>query len=241
VIKVSDDGRGLDRKKIVSRAIERGIITSNQADRLNEAESLQLIFAPGLSTADEITEISGRGVGLDVVKAALDDLKGSVDLGSVPGKGTTFRLLVPLTLASIQALLFRVQGRLYAVPLASVIEITRITDGQIHRVDGHEVFRLRDQVLTLVRLDGLGPRAVQESAKRIFVVVINAGTRRFGLVVDSLMGEEELVIKALEDRLVTSPLVSGASILGDGTVVLILNVPAVVSHVMRMPLLGAIA
>jgi two-component system, chemotaxis family, sensor kinase CheA len=241
VIKVSDDGRGLDRKKIVSRAIQRGIITSAQAERLNEAESLQLIFEPGLSTADEITEISGRGVGLDVVKAALEDLKGSVDLDSVPGKGTTFRLLVPLTLASIQALLFRVQGRLYAVPLASVIEITRITDGQIHRVDGHEVFRLRDQVLTLVRLDSLGPRAVQETAKRIFVVVINAGTRRFGLVVDSLMGEEELVIKALEDRLVTSPLVSGASILGDGTVVLILNVPAVVSHLMRMPLLGAIA
>lgn len=241
VIKVSDDGRGLDRKKIVSRAIQRGIITLEQAERLNEAESLQLIFAPGLSTADEITEISGRGVGLDVVKAALESLKGSVDLDSVPGKGTTFRLLVPLTLASIQALLFRVQGRLYAVPLASVIEITRITDGQIHRVDGHEVFRLRDQVLTLVRLDSLGPRAVQESAKRIFVVVINAGTRRFGLVVDSLMGEEELVIKALEDRLVTSPLVSGASILGDGTVVLILNVPAVVSHLMRMPLLGAIA
>ncbi len=241
VIKVSDDGRGLDRKKIVSRAIQRGIITAGQAERLNEAESLQLIFEPGLSTADEITEISGRGVGLDVVKAALEDLKGSVDLDSVPGKGTTFRLLVPLTLASIQALLFRVQGRLYAVPLASVIEITRITDGQIHRVDGHEVFRLRDQVLTLVRLDSLGPRAVQETAKRIFVVVINAGTRRFGLVVDSLMGEEELVIKALEDRLVTSPLVSGASILGDGTVVLILNVPAVVSHLMRMPLLGAIA
>ena len=241
VIKVSDDGRGLDRKKIVSRAIERRIITADQAERLNESESLQLIFAPGLSTADEITEISGRGVGLDVVKAALDDLKGSVDLHSVPGQGTTFRLLVPLTLASIQALLFRSQGRLYAVPLASVIEITRITDSQIHRVDGHEVFRLRDQVLTLVRLDSLGPRAVQESAKRIFVVVISAGSRRFGLIVDSLMGEEELVIKALEDRLVTSPLVSGASILGDGTVVLILNVPAVVSHLMKMPLLGATA
>ena len=137
---------------------------------------------------------------------------------------------MPLTLASIQALLFRVHGRLYAVPLASVIEITRITDEEIHRVDGHEVFRLRDQVLTLVRLDSLGPRAVKEAAKRIFVIVIGAGTRRFGLAVDSLMGEEELVIKALEDRLVTSPLVSGASILGDGTVVLILNVPAVVSH-----------
>jgi two-component system chemotaxis sensor kinase CheA len=241
VIEVSDDGRGLDREKIVRRAIERQILTTEEAARLNESETLQLIFAPGLSTADEITEISGRGVGLDVVKSALENLKGSVELESEPGKGTTFRLLVPLTLASIQALLFRVNGRLYAVPLASVVEITRVTREEIHRVDDHEVFQLRQQVLTLVRLDRLGPHAVSEPAKRVFVVIIGAGSRRFGLVVDSLMGEEELVIKALEDKLVNSPLVSGASILGDGTVVLILNVPAVVSYLSRIPAVGATA
>ena len=168
-------------------------------------------------------------------------LKGSVEIESEPGKGTTFRLLVPLTLASIQALLFRVHGRLYAVPLASVVEITRITDDEIHRVDDHEVFQLRQQVLTLVRLDRLGPQAGTDRAKRVFVIVIGSGGRRFGLAVDSLMGEEELVIKALEDQLVTSPLVSGASILGDGTVVLILNVPAVVSHLSRIPAVGATA
>ena len=200
-----------------------------------------MIFTPGLSTADEVTEISGRGVGLDVVKSALDELKGSIELESEPGRGTTFRLIVPLTLASIQALLFRVDGRLYAVPIASVVEITRIADDEIHRVDEHEVFQLREQVLTLVRLDRLGSQAVTDRAKRVFVIVIGSGGRRFGLAVDSLMGEEELVIKALEDQLVTSPLVSGASILGDGTVVLILNVPAVISHLSRIPAVGATA
>jgi len=241
VIEVSDDGHGLDREKILHRALERKILSAEEAMRLNESETLQLIFAPGLSTADEITEISGRGVGLDVVKSAIENLKGSVELESERGKGTTFRLLVPLTLASIQALLFRVNGRLYAVPLASVVEITRIMSGEIHRVDNHEVFQLRQQVLTLVRLDRLGPQAVNENSKRTFVVVIGAGSRRFGLAVDSLMGEEELVIKALEDKLVNSPLVSGASILGDGTVVLILNVPAVVSFLSRIPAVGATA
>jgi two-component system, chemotaxis family, sensor kinase CheA len=241
VIEVSDDGRGLDREKIVRRAIECGIVSAEEASQLNELEGLQLIFAPGLSTADEVTEISGRGVGLDVVKSALEALKGNVELQSSPGRGTTFRLLVPLTLASIRALLFRVHGRLYAVPLASVAEITRITEQGIHRIDDHEVFQLREQVLTLVRLDRLGPHSVGERAKRLFVIVIGSGGRRFGLAVDSLMGEEELVIKALEDQLVTSPVISGASILGDGTVVLILNVPAVVSHLSRIPAVGATA
>jgi two-component system chemotaxis sensor kinase CheA len=241
VIEVSDDGHGLDREKIVRRAIERGILSAQEANQLNEMESLQLIFAPGLSTADEVTEISGRGVGLDVVKSSLEALKGTVELHSTPGQGTMFRLLVPLTLASIRALLFRVHGRLYAVPLASVAEIARITEQGIHRIDDHEVFQLREQVLTLVRLDRLGPHAVGERAARIFVIVIGTGGRKFGLAVDSLMGEEELVIKALEDQLVTSPIVSGASILGDGTVVLILNVPAVVSHLSRIAPLAATA
>ena len=148
---------------------------------------------------------------------------------------------MPLTLASIQALLFHVSGRLYAVPIASVVEITRISEDEVHRVDDHEVFQLRQQVLTLVRLDRLESSEVTGRSKRVFVVVIGAGSRRFGLAVDSLMGEEELVIKALEDQLVTSPLVSGASILGDGTIVLILNIPAVVSHLARIPAVGAIA
>jgi len=240
VIEISDDGRGLDREKILRSAIDRHLLTQEESQRLNDAEVLQLIFTPGLSTAEQVTEISGRGVGMDVVKSTVEMLKGSIQIESEAGKGSRFRLLVPLTLASIQALLFRVHGRLYAVPLASVVEITRITDDSVHRVDGHEVFRLREQVLTLARLDDLGPRAV-ERARRTFVIVIDAGTRRFGLAVDNLVGEEELVIKALEDELSASPLVSGASILGDGTVVLILNIPAVVSRLARIPAVGAIA
>ena len=241
VIEVSDDGCGIDRDKIIRRAIERGILKSEEVARMNDSEIHHLIFTPGFSTANEVTEISGRGVGLDVVKSALDALKGSIEIESEAGKGTTFRLIVPLTLASIQALLFYVGGRLYAVPIASVVEINRITEDEIHRVDNHEVFQLRQQVLTLVRLDRLESQQPSRRAKRIFVVVIGAGSRRFGLAVDSLMGEEELVIKALEDQLVSSPLVSGASILGDGTVVLILNIPAVVSHLARIPAVGATA
>jgi two-component system chemotaxis sensor kinase CheA len=241
IIEVSDDGRGIDRGRVLDRAIERDILKSEETARLSDSEIYDLIFTPGFSTAKEVTEISGRGVGLDVVKAALEDLKGSVEIESESGKGTTFRLKVPLTLASIQALMFHVGGRLYAVPLASVIEITRITETEIHRVDDHEVFQLRQQVLTLVRLNRLESQRVCEFSKRIFVVVIGSGSRRFGLAVDSLVGEEELVIKALEDKLVSSPLVSGASILGDGTVVLILNISAVISHLARIPAIGAIA
>jgi two-component system chemotaxis sensor kinase CheA len=150
-----------------------------------------------------------------------------------------------LTLASIQTLLFRVGGRLFAVPLSSVVEITRVTDMEIHRVDQREVLRLRDQILTLVRLNQLDRiHAVDESPekkKKNFVIVIGAAERRFGLLVDQMVGEEELVIKALPSDIVASDLVSGASILGDGTVVLILNVPAVLSRLSRATPLGAIA
>jgi two-component system, chemotaxis family, sensor kinase CheA len=241
VIEVSDNGRGIDREKVIRRAIERGLMSATETSRMNEAEINHLIFTPGFSTAENVTEISGRGVGLDVVKSALDNLKGSIEIETEAGKGTTFRLIVPLTLASIQALLFHVAGRLYAVPIASVVEITRINEEEIHRVDDHEVFQLRQQVLTLVRLERLENLQASERTKRVFVVVIGAGSRRFGLAVDKLMGEEELVIKALEDQLVTCPLVSGASILGDGTIVLILNIPAVVSHLARMQPVGATA
>jgi two-component system, chemotaxis family, sensor kinase CheA len=239
VIEVSDDGKGLDRERIVWRALERGIVTSEESQRMSEAEIQQLIFRPGVSTAEEITEISGRGVGLDVVKSVLDNLKGSIEVKSEAGRGTTFRLMVPLTLASIQALLFRVNDRLYAVPISSVIEITRVPDEEIHHIEGKEVFRLRNQILELVRLDELEARGRNERPKRTFVIVIGSGARRFGLAVDRLMGEEELVVKALEDQLVASAMVSGASILGDGTVVLILNVSAVVARFTKMSPLGA--
>lgn len=230
VIEVSDDGRGLDRDRIVASAIERGIVTHEEAKHLTEAEALDLIFEPGLSTADEVTKISGRGVGMDVVRSVLEKMKGSISILSEPGKGTTFRLMVPLTLASIQALLFRVGNKLYGIPLPSVVEITRFTEAEVHRIDNREVLRLRDQILSLVRLDDLFGHTRKSATKREYAIVVSAGNRRFGLVVNGLVGEEELVIKALQDKLVTSELVDGASILGDGTVVLILNVSAVIAQ-----------
>jgi two-component system chemotaxis sensor kinase CheA len=246
VIEVRDDGRGIDLAQMRSQAAEKGIVTADEAARLSDADALNLIFEPGFSTAAEVTAVSGRGVGMDVVRTVLDRLKGTVHVSSTKGSGTTIQLRTPLTLASIQTLLFRVSGRLFAVPLSSVVEITRINDSEIHRVDRREVLRLREQVLTVVRLNRLSAiHAVDAQPdgkkKRNFVIVIGAAEKRFGLIVDSLVGEEELVIKALPSDIISSDLVSGASILGDGTVVLILNVPAVLSRLSRATPLGAIA
>lgn len=238
VIEVSDDGRGIDVQKVLRRAIDAGAISAVDAEKLSNAEAMRLIFLPGLSTADKITETSGRGVGMDVVASAVERLKGTVEIESTPNAGTKFRLMVPLTLASIQALLFRIGGKLYAAPLSNVIEIARVSDSDLHHVDNRVVLRLRDQLLTVISLQTPGPRA---AAKKLFVIVIGAGERRFGLIVDSLVGEEELVIKTLDDPLAASDIVSGASILGDGTVVLILNIVAVANQIGRAPALGAIA
>ena len=229
VIEVSDDGAGIDREKIVAKAIAKDLISREEAARINDSEALQLIFLPGFSTAEEVTSVSGRGVGMDVVKTVLERLKGSVSMESRVGEGTRFFLKVPLTLAIIKALMFRVAEKLYAVPLSSVVEIIRAQDSEVHLVDRREVVRLREEVLPLVRLKALID-GDQSRNKKMFVVVVQQGDRKHGLVVDRLVGEEELVIKALDDHLVATDLVSGASILGDGTVVLILNLHAVVTR-----------
>ncbi|HKR94342.1 MAG TPA: chemotaxis protein CheA, partial [Candidatus Angelobacter sp.] len=221
VIEVTDDGRGINRDKITAKAIERGLLKASDAALLGEADINDLIFHPGLSTAEQVTAISGRGVGMDVVKTVLEKLKGTVSIKTTPGKGTTFYLKVPLTLAIINALLFRVGDRLYAVPLAAVVEITRTNQSALHRVDNHDVMQLRNEGLPLLHLSKLANQSAE--TQKMFVVVISANERKFGLVVDQLVGEEELVIKAMDDHLVATDLVSGASILGDGTVVLILN------------------
>jgi two-component system chemotaxis sensor kinase CheA len=245
VIEVRDDGRGIDPAKLRLQGVRSGLVKAEDADRLTEQDALNLIFEPGFSTASEVTEVSGRGVGMDVVRTVLDRLKGTVHVSSSKGAGTTMLLRVPLTLASIQTLLFRVGGRLFAVPLSAVVEITRISDAEIQRVDQREVLRLRDQILTLVRLNGISRihsvEAPGPKKKKSFVIVIGIAEKRFGLLVDTMVGEEELVIKALPGEIVSSDLVSGASILGDGTVVLILNVPAILSRLSRSIPLGAIA
>src|SRR5579862_7164018 len=230
IVEVTDDGRGIDAQKIRSKAIELGLTTPEEASRLTEAETLDFIFRPGFSTAEHVTEVSGRGVGMDVVQSVLHRLKASVSVETRPGQGTTFRLKLPLTLAIIKALLFWVEQRLYAIPLNAVLEIARTFETEVHQVDNYEVLQLRNQVLPLLRLG----RPVGEDRKsKLFVLVITVGERKYGLIVDALEGEEELVIKALDDSTFHTDLVSGASILGDGRVVLILNLPAVVEHVAR--------
>jgi two-component system, chemotaxis family, sensor kinase CheA len=234
VVEISDDGRGIDIERVRATAIEKKFVTSEELARLNETEVLQLIFRPGFSTAQEITEISGRGVGMDVVQSVIQRLKGSVDVDSRPGSGTTFRLRLPLTLAIIKAILFRVENRLYAIPLNSVAEIARTTESEVHKVDHYEILTLREEVLPLVRL---GRRPLSESGSqknKVFVLVITVAERKFGLIVDSLDGEEELVIKALDDQAISTNLVSGASIMGDGRVVLVLNLAAIIEQYTRV-------
>ncbi len=232
VIEISDDGRGIDVEKVRQRALEQGLVSTEEAAVLNEAETLELILRPGFSTAEEVTELSGRGIGLDVVQSVLARLKGTVQIETAPGRGTTFRLRLPLTLAILRALLFRVDQRLYALPLNTVAEITRTTEEQIHQVEHYEVLQLRNDVLPLLRLGG-APKPGPESARKVFVLVVNHGDRKFGLIVNELSGEDELVIKALDDQSIKTDLVSGASILGDGRVVLILNLVALVERFTR--------
>jgi len=230
IVEISDDGRGIDAQRVKTRAIERGLLKREEAGRLGEADILDLIFRPGFSTADEITEISGRGVGLDVVQSVLHRLKGTVHVVSRPGQGSTFRLQLPLTLAIIKALLFRVEQHLYAIPLNAVAEIARAYESDIHRVDNCEVLQLRDRILPVARLGGPPKNRLEGRPQRVFVLVIAIGERKLGLLVNAIEGEEELVIKALDEQTAETDLVSGASILGNGHVVLILNLAAVIER-----------
>jgi two-component system, chemotaxis family, sensor kinase CheA len=232
IVEVTDDGRGIDVARIRSKATELGLVTPDDAAKMSELEALNFIFRPGFSTAEQVTEVSGRGVGMDVVQSVLHRLKASISVETRLGQGTTFRLKLPLTLAIIKALLFWVEQRLYAIPLNAVLEIARTVETEVHQVDNYEVLQLRNQVLPLLRLGR--PAPVSDRKTKLFVLVITVAEKKYGLIVDSLEGEEELVIKALDDQTFSTDLVSGASILGDGRVVLILNLPAVVEHVARL-------
>jgi two-component system chemotaxis sensor kinase CheA len=232
VVEISDDGRGIDAQKIRAKATELGLISLQEASRMSDAEALELIFRPGFSTAEVVTEVSGRGVGMDVVQSVLHRLKATIHIETHPGQGTTFRLKLPLTLAIIKALMFWVEQRLYAIPLNAVNQIARTTEAEVHQVDNYEVLQLRNQVLPVLRL-GRRTTAEGDRKSKLFVLVITVGEKKYGLIVDALEGEEELVIKALDDQTFSTDLVNGASILGDGKVVLILNLLAVVEHVSR--------
>jgi two-component system chemotaxis sensor kinase CheA len=222
VIEAGDDGRGIDIEGVRRKAVERGLI--HPSKNLTSTEAFSMIFEPGFSTATKVTNISGRGVGLDVVKRQVDKLAGSVNVQSEAGKGTTFVIRLPLTLAIIQGLLVRVGPEVYAIPISSVIESVRLKPSEINLIDAYEVFKLRDDVLSLLRLNRLFKIPVDENRPMHFIVIVGTQDKKVGLLVDSLIGEEDLVIKPLKGHYTASPGIAGATILGDGTVSLILDV-----------------
>ena len=225
VVEVTDDGRGIDPAKIKAKAIEKGIVTTNEANRMLPQEIVRLITAPGFSTADSITDTSGRGVGMDVVRKNIEKLNGTLDIDSVPGKGTTIRLKIPLTLAIIPAHLVRVSGNMYTIPLANIEETLRINRDDSTIIEGTEVIYLRGKTLPIIHLSTLFATASNfEDRENLFVVVVNTGTQKIGLVVDELLGQEEVVIKPLVDYLRDKSGFSGATIIGDGSISLILDI-----------------
>lgn len=222
VIEIADDGKGIDSEAIRQKAVDRGLIHPNKV--LSEIESFNLIFDPGFSTASTITNISGRGVGLDVVKRKIEKLNGSVSVSSQKGKGTKFTIKLPLTLAIIQGLLVRVGKEIYSIPITSVIESHRIKPTDIRMLDNYEVFNVRNDVVSLLRLNRVFRIPTDEQGDYYFVVIVGSADKKMGLVVDTLIGEEDVVIKPLRDQFTNSPGIAGASILGDGSVCLIIDV-----------------
>ena len=222
VIDISDDGAGIDAEKVRAKAIERGIIHPDKV--LSENEVHQLIFEPGFSTAATISKVSGRGVGLDVVKTMIDKLNGTVNVTSEKGKGSTFSIRLPLTLAIIQGLLVRVGKEIYSIPIASVIESQRILYKDIKTIDNYEVLNLRSEVISVLRLSRLFGIKENEQGEYCNIVIVGSKDRKVGVMVDSLIGEEDVVIKPLKDQYTSSPGIAGASILGDGSVSLIIDV-----------------
>ncbi len=227
VIEIVDDGKGLDPDMLIQKSLEKGIITEREADNLSEKEIFGLIFKPGFSTAASVTNVSGRGVGMDVVKTNIEKLNGIIDIDSQVGKGTIIKLKIPLTLAIIQALLVGAQEEYFAIPLSSVLETVRVPAEEIYSIEGKDVLRLRDEILPLVRLsDVFDIEEVFDSGENLYIVVIALADSKLGVVVDTLVGQEEIVIKSLGDYLQGIQGIAGATIRGDGRVTLIVDVGA---------------
>ena len=234
VIEIKDDGAGMDPNKLKRKAIEKGVITVDEANSMDDKQAFALIFKPGFSTAEKITNISGRGVGMDVVRTNIEKLNGIITIDSKIDEGSIFYLKLPLTLAIIQALLVEVAGETFAIPLASVVETVRITNEEIHSFEGREVLKLRDRVLSLIRLDEAFALDELEQDE-IYVVVVALAEKQLGFIVDKLIGQEEIVIKSLGDYLGGNPGIAGATITGDGRVRLILDVAGVIEVAQNMP------
>ena len=229
IIECSDDGGGIDTEKVKKKAIEKGTITEEQAETMAEKDFIDLLFRPSFSTAEQVSDVSGRGVGLDVVKSKIESLSGTVECKTVLGQGTTFTIRLPLTLAIIQSLMVTIGGEKYAIPLGSIDTIEDIPKEEIKRVEKKEVINLRGNVIPLIRmaelLDVPGERPERDN---VTMVVVAKGDRKAGLVVDELIGQLEIVIKSIGKYINNSKMISGATVLGDGEVALILDANALV-------------
>jgi len=238
-IEISDDGAGLNAERIRKKAIERSVVTADQAARMSEREVFNLIFLPGFSTAEKVTNVSGRGVGMDVVKTNVEKIGGTVDVQSALGHGTTVRVKIPLTLAIIPALIVTCSGERYAIPQVSLLELVRLKAEEVGKgielVHGSPVYRLRGRLLPLVYLNrelklATDARPASQRDGAINIVVLHADERQFGLVVDQINDTEEIVVKPLRKQLKTVKIFAGSSIMGDGKVALILDVLGLAQH-----------
>jgi len=224
IISIKDDGRGIDTERVGRKAIEKGLITEDQLAAMSQREMFDLIFLPGFSTKDKASDLSGRGVGMDVVKTNIKKLNGLIEIKSEKGMGSEFILRLPLTLAIIQSLLVEVEGEIYSIPLASVLETLRVDQREFHVIGGQEVLKLRDMVLPLVRLEQVfNVRRCREQDNFCYIVVIGSADKRVGLVVTRLVGQQEVAIKSLGKYLANVTGIAGSTILGDGRVALIVD------------------
>ncbi len=223
IIQVGDDGNGIDVEAVKRKAVERGVVTQEQADAMTQKEAVNLLFMPSFSMAKTITDISGRGVGLDVVKSNIEALGGDVEVKTKLGEGSTFTVRLPLTLAIIQALLVKIREEQYAIALGSITSIEDVPVSDIKYVEAKEVIHLRDTVIPLVRLDRVLDVEPKDDPEHLTVVIVKRGDQQAGLVVDDLIGQQEIVIKSLGKYINGNKLISGATILGDGEVALIID------------------
>ena len=224
VIMITDDGAGIDADKIRRKAVEKGMISQEEAERLDDADAVRLIFLPGFSTAEQITDISGRGVGMDVVRSKIEALSGHVDVETHIDEGSVFKIKLPLTLAIIQAMLVQVQEEMYAIPLGSIDSTINIEPTDIQTVQNKEVIVLRGEIIPIIRMEEALQVPHTKDSDELFVVVVHAGEAKAGIVVDNLIGQQEIVIKTLGNLFAGLKLFGGATVLGDGKVALILDV-----------------
>lgn len=231
VIRIEDDGRGLQVERIKAKALARGLINEAELAAMDPREIMNLVFLPGFSTAEQVTDISGRGVGMDVVRTNIRRINGTVEIDSQPGKGSAVTIKLPLTIAIIQALMVEVEEATFAIPLSSVIEAVKITRSDIKTINGREVLKLRERVLPLLRLAYEFEIPSSGERDKCYVVVVGLGEKQVGVIVDRLRSQEEVVIKPMGDYLADIRGVAGATITGEGKVVLILDIPELVQDI----------